>query len=215
MSRVLPTGSQSRAAAWRPLGPTASRRSAAPLAALALAGLLGACAPRAPLYAPLAAGVDHGYTDRAITLTQYHVAYDAPPLRSVAVTKAARDQEVQRRVSLAYDMALWRAAELASGNGYPAFTIADRTNTVALVRHDYYDQAERPICYTRYAVSVIDCAPFTAPDYLTGYVVIDADVAFTVAFEKSVGPGSIDAGQTIAKMKARYPDAAMVDQDVE
>ena len=192
-----------------------SARLAISIVGLALAGLVAGCGERAPLYAPLAAGIDHGYSDRALAPDKYAVAYDAPPFHSQAVSKKGRDSEVQRRVQLAYDMALWRAAELASRNGYPAFVTSDRTNTIALERHDYSDLPEHPQCYSPSTVGIINCGPFTPPDYLDGYVIIRAHVALTAQFETSATPGSLNADDTIAKLKAQYPDTEMVDQDIE
>jgi hypothetical protein len=210
MSRVSSTGRSARFAPSKSPG-----RIVSTIAGLVLAGLVAGCGERAPLYAPLAAGIDHGYSERALAPDKYTVAYDAPPYHSQAVSKKERDSEVQRRVQLAYDLALWRAAELASRNGYAAFVTSGRTNTIALERHDFSDLPEHPQCYSPTAVRVIDCAPFTPPDYLEGYVVIRAHVTFTATFEASATPESLNADATIAKLKALYPDSEMIDQDIE
>jgi predicted small lipoprotein YifL len=210
MSRVSPTG---RAVCCAP--PASFGRIVSTIAGLALAVLVAGCGERAPLYAPLAAGINHGYTDHAIAPDKYTVTYDAPPYHSQAVSKKERDNEVQRRVQLAYDMALWRAAELASRNGYVAFVTSDRTNTIALDRHDFSDLPEHPQCYTPTAIGVTNCAPFTPPDYLEGFVIIHAHVTFTATFEESATPGSLNADDTVTKLKSQYPDSEMIDQDIE
>lgn len=189
------------------------RRLASTLTLIACTWLAAGCSERAPLYAPLEAGINHGYSDQQVGPTKYAVTYEAPPLHSNAVTETQRTAEEQQRIALAYDMAMWRAAELASENGFTAFTLSDRNNTVAIERHEYTVLPDHLHCYQTEAERLVDCAPFIPPDYATGYVVIRAHVSFTIELEKTPSAASFDAQQALGKLKARYPDAEMVDQE--
>jgi hypothetical protein len=80
-----------------------------------------------------------GYSDQMVAPDLYEVAYVSPPLRA---TQAADDAhglagEKQR----VYDLALWRAAQLAQEKGFPAFQVQHESRDVDVtVHHDpvYY-----------------------------------------------------------------------------
>lgn len=125
---------------------------AAPLIALLLAALLGACAlgPQRPLYSPVALEDGFGFRsapsqNAAGALT---VTYATPTLsaRKFGDTRDAARANARR---LAVDLALRRAAELASSQGVERFTLLARDVAVNLTvdrsyGYDGYDPIYGP-----------------------------------------------------------------------
>lgn len=171
--------------------------------------LATACVPAYPLYVPLETAGNHGYADVRLGPTRFAVSYRAPSAVSFALTKDKRRVDAERRLTVAYDMAVWRASEIALGNGYPAFAIADRSNDIAVsYRYDAYD----PLAYHCYRPCFphnCGCLPGDAlynarPNR---YSVIDAGVTITIELEREIRPGTFDAKDAIATLHARYPNA--------
>ncbi len=113
----------------------AAMRTAKPIVAC-IAGLvaLAGCqaAPRLPLMSPLEAGAGYGYAERSLGDTHFEVDYVSPIMRTSPV-REEREAEVTEVRELASDLALWRAAELAAGQGFAAFTVDDRRTDVEVI----------------------------------------------------------------------------------
>jgi hypothetical protein len=189
------------------------------LAVLGTALALVACAPavRLPLYTSLESTGSFGYAERQLAERRFLVSYDAPVVATYAYPGGQRQQEVEQEVALAYDMALWRAAELALAAGYPALTVAerDREVRVEVFGDPYYDPFASPFYPFFYPPF-----PFTHHGPLYGhlphpfyygyqepYAELIVGVAITVEFIESVGPGALDARATLDRLRAQYPDA--------
>jgi hypothetical protein len=188
-------------ALWRPL--TA--------AAIGLALVTGACAPSRPLYQPSQGTATYGYTDVKLGPTRFTVNYKAPDALTYSFTKARREEDARARLDIAYDMALWRASDLALANGYPAFTVVGRSND-ANVELFFGDPTDLPgqQCLDPCLTRACNCVSATRPygDLNDTYGRITAQVTITVELGSSPGPGLLDAAQTIATLRVRYPDAA-------
>lgn len=192
----------------------------APLAALVAAALaLAVCAPveRLPLYTPLELAGDFGYDEERLSERRFKVIYHAPIVATYAYSSGQRQQEVDQEVALAYDMALWRAAELALEVGYRALTVLGRDNDarIEVFGDPYYD----PFVYPGYP-SFYPPYPFSHygppfgllshpfyPSYYEPYAELMVSVTITVAFGENLEAGALDAQGTLDRLRAQYPDA--------
>lgn len=182
--------------------------------AAAIALLVGACAPGAPLYVPFQSGTGHGFTDRQLSPERFEVNYKAPTKATYAFTKAQQKSDSDRRITLAYDMALWRASELALRHEFPAFSVINRSNDVNVNTHyDPYHTFPYDSCYSYFnnrAVPQIGC-PYSYvygyPSPADRYALIDAQVTLTIKFERETKPGAFGAQETIDRVRAQYPNA--------
>jgi hypothetical protein len=98
---------------------------------LLLSAIVGGCqsAPPQPLMQPLASeGGEFGYRDRDLDAERVEVTYVGPRFRDTygddtsTEATAARDQ--------AYDLALWRAAQIAKERGHPSFAVIQERRDV-------------------------------------------------------------------------------------
>jgi hypothetical protein len=168
--------------------------------------LLAGCAPAPvyPLYTPVQVAGSFGYAEQRISAARYTVTYTAPVHRTDAFGGERRDQDADRQVVLAYDMALWRAAELALAHGYPAFRVAGRNNDVQVdVRHEaYFDPFPRFGHHHRYGRF-----PHGYPRYYPSYAYLAAGVTLAVEFRRRGAGDTFDARATRARLRAQYARA--------
>ncbi len=179
-------------------------------AGLVLAGALAVagCAPEAryPLYSPLELAESFGYSEQQLSETGYRVSYSAPIRRTYAYRGEKRQQQAEERLALAYDLALWRAAELALANGYPAFEVSDRDNSVQVdIRNEYYH-------HYPFFHHGLHHHPGFFPHHFYGYydryAELAARVSIAVGFRDAPAAESFDAQATLKRLRAKYPDAA-------
>jgi len=168
--------------------------------------LLAGCAPVPvyPLYTSVQVAGSFGYAEQRIADARYTVTYTAPVQRTYAYGGARRDQDADRRVALAYDLALWRAAELALAHGYPAFRVAERNNDIQVdVRHDaYYDPFPDFGHHHRYGHF-----PRGYPSYYPSYAYLAAGVTLAVEFRRAGAGDTFDARATRERLRAHYAQA--------
>ena len=176
-----------------------------PLAALLL---LAACAgqPR-PLYAPFGELGGYGYTEQQLSETRLRVRYEAPTDTTYDTGRIDRERQSDAQVGMAYDMALMRAAELTLARGYPAFEVTERENDVAVdvtPRYPYYYDPflfpgpfyrKRPFYY------------YPPPYAFERHATFGAGVTLLVELRRQVGPETLDAQATLARLRAKYPNA--------
>ena len=173
-------------------------------AALAMAG----CAPEAryPLYTALEVAESFGYSEERLSETGYRVTYSAPVRRTYAYGGEGRKQETEQRLALAYDLALWRAAELALAHGYPAFEVSNRDNSVQVdIRHDYYPHY--PYFHHRHHFGH-GFFPHHFYGYYDRYAELAARVSIAVDFRAAPDGDRLDAQATLKRLEAKYPSAA-------
>lgn len=180
------------------------------LAVAALALLVGACTavPR-PLYVPLATS-RYGYAEQPTGDLSYEVTYRAPLFSTYAYGQTSRDRITQQQLSLAYDMALLRASDLALARGMAAFRETRRDNDVRVdVESDpfYQNSFNRPCYDYRYCPP----SPYISPDRRT---VVDVAVRLQVQLEPRAIPGTYDAADSKRKLLAAYPHAVIAGNTV-
>lgn len=181
-------------------------RRAERAAVLALALLAGGCGLKYPLYTPQEVARTYGYSEQALPDNRYRVSYVVPAATGFDTGPANRKAHADALVALAYDLALWRAADLALEKGFPAFAVSDRVNDVAAdLRTDYYDPWPYRWNRRRYPFDPYPYYPYYAYDRTA---TIGAAVTLTVDLRIAAGPGTFAAAATRAEIMARHPGAA-------
>lgn len=188
------------------------RRTAVAAAVLIAAGVLSGCAatPRPPLYSPLETTGRFGYFTEDLGEDRVRVGYRAPIRRDRDLSRAERDREGERLVSLSYELALLRAAELASARGAPSFDVSGRENDVDSTLRTVYAPdpfyPPWPYWHRRY----YDPFPFYgAPYYGTPYAVdrsteVTVSVVFTAELRRDMS-GAFDTAATLRRLWEKYP----------
>jgi hypothetical protein len=113
-----------------------------PLLPIALVLLLGACAtpePPKPAMAPLGVNGDFGYTERDLGDDKIEVTYRG---ETVKVDPRNPHDDFRNRIELdkAYDLALWRAAEIAADRHKAGLKVEtdSKNSDVEVQRRTYY-----------------------------------------------------------------------------
>ncbi|MHA1571053.1 MAG: CC0125/CC1285 family lipoprotein [Alphaproteobacteria bacterium] len=159
--------------------------------------LLAACAGP-PLYQPLTSARSFGYTERAVGVDLYEISYDTPRRTTYAIYST--DRESDRRLQLAYDLALLRAAELAiSRTG--KFSINRRDNDARVNIHRNYDSYGTGYSpYYRHTT-----IPYSRRD-TEPYAVISARVTLLVDYSPPSSAYTFNAAETAARLRRQYSD---------
>ena len=187
---------------------------------LAAAVLLSACAvgappPQPPLMSPLSATGRYGYADQQIGRGRYKISYTGPSVRT-ASNRPGRADDAKAAKAEAYDLALWRAAQVALDDGYGGFAIDHQDHEVEVTvnqgsypyrwpyygfRYGRYGHRFGYLGYPRFG--------YGYPGYpLYRYTTLRATVTLSVAMRKEAGPDDFDAAATAARKAAKYPAAA-------
>lgn len=176
-------------------------------AVVALIGLtlLAGCVstPPPPLLTPLAVAGNFGYAEAPLGSDRFSVTYMAPP-RLTSLYGSARETDAQATRTLAFDMAVWRAAQLAQAEGFAGFRIIDRRSDV----DTFPDPLSQPFdpwpCW--------ECRRFGFPYYAdpfrgSPFVYLDTRVAITVQMLHDPAAGDYRADDLIAQLRRTYPGA--------
>jgi hypothetical protein len=180
-------------------------RSWQTLAALIGLALVAGCvsAPPPPLLTPLAVAGSFGYAEAPLGGDRASVTYIAPP-RLTSPYGTARETDAQATRTLAFDMAVWRAAQLAQAQGFAGFRISDRRSDV----DTYPDPLSQPFdpwpCW--------ECRRFGFPYYADPYrgspfVYLQTRVTITMQLLHDPGAGDYKADDAIAQLRRTYPGA--------
>ena len=174
--------------------------------ALLAAAVLGGCATgtNLPLYMPLEEAKTHGYLETRLDERRYQVTYVAPRLRTYAYRTPERDRDADAQIALAYDLALWRTADLALAAGFPAFRVTNRTNDVRYdTRYGGYYRPYYPYDYPYFGRHhFFDPYPYYGA---YGYADLVAQVTLEVEFAPEVAPDLFDARAVAERMRDTYP----------
>lgn len=172
-------------------------------AAIAVLSLLalGACAsePTQPLMVPRSGPESFGYTDWRVVENRYVVTFSGPEVLTTNTQPKLVDNAENRARETAFDLAVWRAADLALINSYPYFTLVKVDTNVrrAIVGHDYRDNGN----------PVYDNVPGEALGYATA-IYFRPEVTISVEMDKTKTKGANDAEAIADMMSKRYAEAA-------
>ncbi len=174
---------------------------------LALALALAGCAEPGlqQLYVPLNRDAGYGYTVGELPDRQAVVSYVAPLDSAFTYRGVSGREAVTSRLSLAFDMALLRAADLAVSKGYPGFRVTNRTNDANVQR--YYDPYAYDFGYPHYRRFGVPYYPFGLP-YDNSYETLETRVTLDVTFEPKIGKGVYNAAEVARTIRGRYAPAA-------
>jgi len=121
--------------------------------AVGLLLVLAACsATREPLRAAMVAQAstgDYGYYEKTLAPDRYEVSYISPRLQAKGDDTDGNGLKAERQ--LVYELALWRAAQLARDTGHPAFKVEQESSDVDVtVQRDLIYPAYSPFFYPHY-----------------------------------------------------------------
>jgi hypothetical protein len=167
----------------------------------ALGLILAGCGatPAPPPMVPLAEAGTHGYFERQT----------GPDLREVGyLSRAGRNASAGPGN---FELILWRSAEIAEREGYPAFRVErTRADAATHVEHPGADPYWGPGGPSHWGP--VSRAQHYWPDH--GYqprapvVVTQARLAADIRLLEAAGPGDYRAAEVIAQARRAYPDAA-------
>ncbi len=191
----------------------------------ALLGLVG-CAQRQPQPAMVAAaaGSGFGYADTRLAADSYDVSYQTPMV-SIPVEGSAREAELGRQVQRAYDLALWRACQIALANGYSRILVEQRGRDIE-IRSTMESQPMAPGVYGSggmlYPLWIYNPnVPYYGVPGAGPYWMYDDPFALQerrsvearittrlkVSLSRTIGPGSLDAAATQARLSRELGSA--------
>lgn len=176
----------------------AAKRTWAP--ALCAVLLVAACAPRpAPsLFVPRSTIESHGFTEERLSATRYVVSYSGPEVTTTNTIESLVAAAESHARDTAYDLALWRAADLALAKGYKAFALLAAASDVkqVIVGHDYRQNGN----------PVYDNVQGEALGYQTA-IYFRPEAAITVELLSAPSKGAYDARRLAAEIHNKYAGA--------
>ena len=171
------------------------------------AAVVAACqtGPARPLMSPYDAADDFGYSTRQLADGRYEVVYQGQSARTWA-EREKRAEDIAAARGLAYDLALWRAAELAGEKGFAGFTVEGEESDVEVeIVEDapYYGYPGPAFGFHHFGAY----GPFgyAGPAFRSAW--LRARVSLTVALTDTVAADVFDAAETAARLEAKYPGA--------
>lgn len=191
-----------------------SPRHAAFAALAGLGALLGGCAtgPAYPLLTPVDIARSFGFSDVRLPDGRYEVSYVAPAQQGYGYRYDQSPTERQGK-ALAYDMAIWRAAQIAQSQGFQGFSVADtRSNSDIQQRAGYYDDpwgggwggpGWGPGPYWGWRRGPYGWDSYYNPPETSVQVQVKLDVALS----NSLKPGDYNAADAIEQLRRTYPGA--------
>lgn len=186
-----------------------SSRQAAVAAVATLGVLLGGCAagPNYPLLTPVDVAHSFGFSDTRLADGRYEVSYVAPALQGYGYRFDQSPTEKQGK-SLALDMAIWRAAQIAQAQGFQGFSVADtKSNSDIQQRSAYYDDPWGGSAWGPGPYWGRHRPPFGWGDYNPPETSVQVEVKLAVALSNSLKPGDYNAADAIQQLRQTYPGA--------
>jgi hypothetical protein len=152
-----------------------------------------------------------GYTDKMVAPDLYEVSYVSPRLHATQEADEAHGLAGEKQ--RVYDLALWRAAQLAQEKGFPAFAVQHESRDVDVtVRHDPVYYPPPPLFFgpCRWDCGWPGYWPYYPYDYGYGYRTRAAGritVNLTVKMLAEAMPDSLDTAATIEQLRKAYASA--------
>lgn len=160
--------------------------------------------------------VRYGYTDRELSDGRFEVVYKTPVLRTSAST-LSREDDIEAEKKRAYDLALWRAAQIAIERGYERILV-DMSHSDAETEVDenfypgygspwyggfgYYDGGWPDPYGYRYSPF------FYAPPYYRSFAYMQVTVTLTVSEADPSNAKALDAAATAMRLSTQYANSS-------
>lgn len=177
------------------------------IALLTLAAALASCAttPEPPPMSPLQIAKYYGYTEAQLGEERYQVSYVGPNRRSLRSPGPVQENAAAER-SMAFDFALWRAAQLARARGFPGLRVSNIRSDLTNYVDDYYDPLYSPgfYPYQAYPFGPRWGGPYWGP---SPYVYQQATVTIDARLLRAPEPGDYLAADVIEQLQRTYPGA--------
>jgi hypothetical protein len=150
-----------------------------------------------------------GYTDKMVAPDLYEVSYVSPRLRATQDADEAHGLAGEKQ--RVYDLALWRAAQLAQEKGFPAFAVQHESRDVDVtVRHDPVYYPPPPLFFgpCRWDCGWPGYWPYYPYDYsyrtrAAGRITVN----LTVKMLAEATADSLDTAATIERLRKAYASA--------
>jgi hypothetical protein len=172
---------------------------AGPVLLFAAAAALAACVERLsqPLMTPLVSPDSYGYSEEWLSDETYQVRYLGPEVRTENIRPQWVERAARQAEETAYDLALWRAAQLSLQKGFPAFLVTDgQTETRRyIVGRDYT---------TAFDSANLNVTPRYPAYYSATY--LKPEVTLTVEMSREFTGVAFDARETADRMERKYAD---------
>jgi hypothetical protein len=155
-----------------------------------------------------------GYSDIRLPDGNYEVSYVAPALQGFGYRFDQSPTERQGK-SLAFDMAIWRAAQIAQAEGFRGFSVADtKSNSDIQQRAGYYDDPWGPGWGGGWGGGPYwggwhrgPWGPNSSFYYNPPETSVQVEVKLAVALSNNLKPGDYDAASAIDQLRRTYPGA--------
>jgi len=193
------------------------------LAAVGVA-FLAACSsmqsPPRPAMVAFDANGDYGFSETKLSDREYRVRYVEPRLQ-IANDRTSRETAIEAAKQRSYDLALWRAAQIAQSAGFSTIEVVqDRRDADVDVTDRRYRRVWPFVGYGYYGYPMHGYRPWFPyhydeypyfpyypyeDDYLdrqTAWARVSATV--TVKFAEEPRDGTLDAATTVSSMQKRY-----------
>ena len=185
------------------------------------AAAVAACqiGPTRPLMSPYDAREGFGYSERRVNALRYEVSYQGPSLRTW-LGRNRRAEDVVAARGFSHDLALWRAAELATELGFAAFTVANSQTDVEVEIVDQipYFEPFRDVAhgYPGHHLGGLYAGRFHTyggyvpygylnPIYSSAWMQVR--VTLTIDLKGAGAKGAYDAAATAARLENAHPEA--------
>jgi hypothetical protein len=193
-----------------------ARRCLTFAAVVFLGALTAACAenrrPAVAAMVPQSTNGVFGYSDKMVAPDLYEITYVSPRLR--AASDPDDDHGLAGEKQRVYDLALWRAAQIAEEKGFPAFQVQHESRDVDVtVRRDpVYPAYPSPFLWGH---RCWDCDwPFGYWPYYYGYPTYRTSAAgrivvnLTVKMLAAATADSLDTAATVERLREAYGSAS-------
>jgi hypothetical protein len=189
---------------FRPLGP-------AVVLSVLVAGCAGTPPPAKPLMSPISEARTFGYSERTLAPDQMEVTYLAPA-RDVSLDRKARAADIANARTLAEDLALWRAAQVALARKARSFRVLNRRSDANLELRERvggYDYA--PFYFRHYyrgrSLGYFEPYPLDPFFRIERAARVQVKATVTIELFKRKRRSTIDPRETADRLSRKYPDA--------
>jgi hypothetical protein len=190
-----------------------SLRHAAIAVLAGLSALLGGCAtgPSYPLLTPVDVARSFGFSDVHLPDGRYEVSYVAPAQQGYGYRFDQSPTERQGK-KLAFDMAIWRAAQIAQSQGFQGFSVVDtQTSSDIQQRSGYYDDLWGPGWGPRWGRDPYwgwGRSSFGWDNYYNPpETSVQVQIKLQVGLSNNLKPGDYNAADAIEQLRKTYPGA--------